>query len=87
MTPKQLVDKWIAELKQAGYSYEEMKAVFVLANIQLDEMEGNKDLDVYYVCETCEFTSNLYANFQTDLDAGQSLNELTCEDCYDEMNE
>lgn len=31
MTAQQLVDKWILELKAAGFTYEEMPAVFALA--------------------------------------------------------
>lgn len=36
MTPEQLANKWINELKAAGLSYEDMQRVFALARKKLE---------------------------------------------------
>lgn len=37
----QLADKWISELKAAGYSYDEILAVFRLAKIKFKHLKNN----------------------------------------------
>ena len=38
ITEKELVNKWIKELEEAGYTYDEMIDVFILAKLKYEKM-------------------------------------------------
>ena len=42
-------------------------------------------IDEIFECQTCGFQKD-ESDFKTDLANCESLDELTCEQCYDEMN-